>query len=1006
MAESILCKSNMDAQILGSISQDFTEFLSVVEGIQKQTYNEYYFTELQRANLARNLDHDGKFIGEMTPVYTNPITNVQHPSILEWKPNMYGGFDLPQINLSDPRARGVEYPAACANGIQLEILEAEKDKPDSPWRHLGKRISPAMNLFRQIINLLKVELSHSVAIQDETRMPWFHRADALAIFIDNCLPLNADPLFMSTVSLITDTGNAVITNPSQEKHLVYAPLPIGRHPTTAWLKQAADIIPDSIEAGKGVGVDNFGRAVDYYVWENPITHVTVALNATAFAPKNMVLPPYALVYTAITGGQAAWYDRILNEVGAPTDELITLMNNFANRLMKIKPSKTISTALILRAIVKKLDDGANVRSVIQEFMNIKSSSDGNGTKQLMNFLKPYTIDDIPDDKFPPRFTLDDLFQSRSSSANTFAAKLSSVDLEEDSKAIRQAIYLYDLLSTLVLPNPNLDTALQSLPPLNLTSKKAFVEILRKLTGTIPFGPGTVRMTKNDGTVVDKAAAADVIAELEAAVDKIKYTIPDVLAFNTNVEQYPDEAKVTSRYLRTTLSSSAALVESLINHAVPIVKPGNPQNGFVSPLEFEDTTVDRFGRNTGNLPEDVYKRSAYLTIGQMQGKGISVDHIRYLDTQQPDYQNHHFMEEEKPRGRIASSAFDFFDTGKRRISAFMHDQEEEFPDGESYTDFKKRKDEAAYYGYSGPGKYVAPQAEEGETEEEKQEPKVPLVTRVLKHNFKKIQKMPLLFRMVCHALLMLPVNRWDVIAKLIDNNVYIPFGVTNWRPFITHQMMSLILLKRGLTTGANFFGKCNFMMQADAAVKTMIATLTFHGKSVVHGAKNVYPLEDVVPYLYMGGCNLEYITGARDLEQTGGHRKKSIICTLHPATETSLPTKASLDGFAPITEANPRYDDNNVAHYWNWGFYDDIYNFSGRTRLSLPNTFFVDASDRVNVLCFSGFAFFFNPETRQYDVNRVSKGHRGIDGNGRGVASIWNGMQKQFPKFDARQYTLV
>jgi hypothetical protein len=707
-----------------------------------------------------------------------------------------------------------------------------------------------------------------------------------------------------------------------------------------------------------------GLSDGFYIWTNPVTGLTYALN-TRLVSATHTLPPYLIVLTQIKEGTAGFYNAIINSLAAMADtddrrvEALELLNSFATKLLKLKATTGVAASIehIIAATEKKITDGTDAMTVLRSFIATRKYKEYvSGVKELANEEGEVVLN------------IDQINENRK-----VVNPLSREQINNAKEAIRQVFTLYDGLLAFGPTN---------LPTLNLTSKSSANESLNEASA-VAHARDTARFNDVDGVTWPNAIAA-----LRAAVNGISVFLPDTVTGvspDSERTEFALEDKFSASFFRAPITSSLALLQSLHRDGIvaPLVKPGNPENGFTTPLEADDT-------NEGVLAEKFYRRSAYLTIGDIASNAYNKENLKYME-------GHKVSEPSRPQQqntkRIGASAFfkgADAGLGKRKtIGDFGGGQDERMEKERVNLDgIKRRRNDGAYYNASTAG-----------------EPHGPLVTKVLMSNFKKVESKPLLIRMVVHAILMLPCNKWSVISAMIDNGIYVPFNVINWRPFITHDMASMILMKKGLDTGANYFNKCNLMMQSDAAVKTMIATFTFHAKSVVQNGKNVYQIEDVIPYAFRGGCNLEYIDSWRDIQEDGVGRK-SIIATLSPATEVNLGTSIALEGFLPISEANPAHDVIDIAGYWNYGFYEGKYHFGRLSRLGLQHQTFAEVGDRINSTCLKGAKMGFNHVSGKYDAWRPSMGHRGPDGNGRGCAAIYKGSQRQFPCFNQAEYTLL
>lgn len=87
-----------------------------------------------------------------------------------------------------------------------------------------------------------------------------------------------------------------------------------------------------------------------------------------------------------------------------------------------------------------------------------------------------------------------------------------------------------------------------------------------------------------------------------------------------------------------------------------------------------------------------------------------------------------------------------------------------------------------------------------------------------------------------------------------------------RPFIEHNMLSMVVMKGGESTGTTLYGHSDFQISANTNNKTVEGHFTFHSKAIVYNPKNIYVLEDVQCLDYIAGGNVQFF-GHKEVDGT-------------------------------------------------------------------------------------------------------------------------------------------
>ncbi len=192
-------------------------------------------------------------------------------------------------------------------------------------------------------------------------------------------------------------------------------------------------------------------------------------------------------------------------------------------------------------------------------------------------------------------------------------------------------------------------------------------------------------------------------------------------------------------------------------------------------------------------------------------------------------------------------------------------------------------------------------------------------------------------------------------SMIDANVALPFGFILFRPFQSHEMSTLVLMKGGPETGHVFWGHTNCMLSQDGQIKTLYGNYTYYSKAIIHNEKHILLAENVFYRRYHGGGGTKFFTPEElvTLQNNqfvvdaieGGRNRSSLICAMIPASEDKFPKILNLKG------SNTR--DGKSTHYTTAQFYCHALGFEGMAP-SRPGMLHMDREARSNSLCCRGY----------------------------------------------------
>lgn len=236
-------------------------------------------------------------------------------------------------------------------------------------------------------------------------------------------------------------------------------------------------------------------------------------------------------------------------------------------------------------------------------------------------------------------------------------------------------------------------------------------------------------------------------------------------------------------------------------------------------------------------------------------------------------------------------------------------------------------------------------------------------------------------------------------NLDANHVHVPINIMLFKPHIEFLMATIIIMKKGESTGASVYTIPDFQVARDGNVKKVLGNYTFWSTAIVQQPKHVSINEALYPIRYLGGCNNEFIRNASDLHNGKGIHRPSIIAAVVPVTETNHPRFLSLTGYYADHLYNPDIDSDNVLQWSSAPFYDRIYNFSA---LAMGVRGMANYETRVvkpNYIVLQGSQFVYSHADKSYSIRIPSQGHRREKGSDPDACFTWNGLQKMFPGYN-------
>jgi len=251
-----------------------------------------------------------------------------------------------------------------------------------------------------------------------------------------------------------------------------------------------------------------------------------------------------------------------------------------------------------------------------------------------------------------------------------------------------------------------------------------------------------------------------------------------------------------------------------------------------------------------------------------------------------------------------------------------------------------------------------------------------------------------------------------LRTMIANDIPVPFSFILARPGIVHTMKSAALLRGGLATLVNFWGRANFGFEGSAVPKTHVGHWTIHTATVVHEPKNISILRGCFIDQYHAGQGIEFVKSpseyspreAIELIGDNGNINKDIISIMEgadyeEARESTLKNFIDITGFPATTDAVYMPGARRDADYQSAPFTSLIFDFEGV--IGTSNTIAFERNNQrtvQNTLCAQGHTAFYDAHSdKPFGGVKEDQGHLGRKGNSPAAAHVRNGGPGFFPE---------
>jgi hypothetical protein len=225
-----------------------------------------------------------------------------------------------------------------------------------------------------------------------------------------------------------------------------------------------------------------------------------------------------------------------------------------------------------------------------------------------------------------------------------------------------------------------------------------------------------------------------------------------------------------------------------------------------------------------------------------------------------------------------------------------------------------------------------------------------------------------------------------------------------RPFIEHQMHSVVMMKAGADTGKTYYGHNNVTVGDDAIRKMHYVNLTFYSKAVVKESKNISVIEDVYMAGYNGGNNADFFSSAdsgsndktvktHNYSSPAGRKGPSLLVGLNTPGGLEIPNPMNITG--SFTAAFGDSDKKKGKHYSGCAvasvYYglEELQKYDENQTQSAASGMFFKSQRPMNTTCFRGASYVTTDDDRR--VYRPNTGHLGPTYPG--VKAVRSGQNK-------------
>lgn len=187
MAQTVLSGIEGFSENMLEFTQIFREGMSHMRALEAADYHQAFFEALLEENTPENTDpytnqFKGSWLHEDAPDLAHRFRDIH-----EWLP-----IRLP---VKTAAMDDVVYPPGFASSYGIRALIEAYDAGKG-W-DIGKKLKPFWDLLNLLYERVRIAFAYSEAVEPTNRSPWFHDANGIYTFIDNCVLRPTEPLFLA-----------------------------------------------------------------------------------------------------------------------------------------------------------------------------------------------------------------------------------------------------------------------------------------------------------------------------------------------------------------------------------------------------------------------------------------------------------------------------------------------------------------------------------------------------------------------------------------------------------------------------------------------------------------------------------------------------------------------------------------------------------------------------------------------------------------------------------------
>jgi hypothetical protein len=258
-----------------------------------------------------------------------------------------------------------------------------------------------------------------------------------------------------------------------------------------------------------------------------------------------------------------------------------------------------------------------------------------------------------------------------------------------------------------------------------------------------------------------------------------------------------------------------------------------------------------------------------------------------------------------------------------------------------------------------------------------------------------------------AFIFAPSTAYSDWKRLIINDIRIPLTILLFRPCMSFDLASFILMVAGLSTGTTMVKLPHTGSTLDPITGRIVCNFTWWHNAIVQESKHIRVVDNPIPRRYLGGCGSEFFEFDSELDLPDAERPSFIALPIGLKEAETFPKFLSVSGFIPESIYSEMSDGPNRPQYSSYEL----------LLARFPRLVARDSFTGLNTGTFSGYRRTFpsfcaqgpqvnhNPHTKMYDIVVPCLGHRKI-GWGPGAVKVYNQTVSRFIEFDPNKHKLL